>query len=178
MKRLKRWKKVLLGIIIVLAVVGIQFIPYGHAHSDPAVVAEPNWNSAGTRDIFFRACADCHSNETHWPWYSYVAPVSWLVQNDVSEGRAHLDVSMWGVQRRNHGRDAAGQVERGDMPLWYYLPMHPKAKLSKAEKTAFINGLKATFGAEREGRGRRRPGARQDRERQRENRGEREGDDD
>ncbi len=159
----------LLG-IFVLVFVGIQLVPYGHAHSNPAVVAEPQWDSAKTRETFFRACADCHSNETRWPWYSYVAPVSWLVQDDVTEGRIHLNVSMWGDQRRNHGRDAVEQVEQGEMPLWFYLPMHPEAKLSEEDKKAFISGLTATFGAEREG-GRGVRGREQDREPQREDEG-------
>ena len=66
----------------------IQFVPYGRDHTNPPVIAEPAWDSPQTRALFFRACADCHSNETTWPWYSTIAPASWLITRDVMEGRA------------------------------------------------------------------------------------------
>ena len=59
------------------AVVVMQLVPYGRDHSNPPVTAEPNWDSPETRALFKRACFDCHSNETVWPWYAYVAPFSW-----------------------------------------------------------------------------------------------------
>uniref|UniRef100_UPI0035646806 heme-binding domain-containing protein n=1 Tax=Sulfurovum sp. TaxID=1969726 RepID=UPI0035646806 len=59
----------ILGIVIIV-VISIQFIPYGKNHSNPSVVAEPMWDSPKTKELFVRACADCHSNETKWPWYS------------------------------------------------------------------------------------------------------------
>ena len=68
----------ILGVIVVV-VVGIQLIPYGRNHTNPPVVTEPQWDSPRTRELFTRACADCHSNETVWPWYSNLAPMSWLV---------------------------------------------------------------------------------------------------
>lgn len=142
---MKKLKKIILA-VIVLAVISIQFLPYGRGHTNPAVAAEPEWDSANTREVFYQACADCHSNETKWPWYSYVAPVSWLVKHDVGEGRQHLNVSMWGVQRRNHGDDAVEQVENAEMPPWYYAIMHHEAKLSDNDKQEFIKGLTATFG--------------------------------
>ena len=60
----------------------IQFVPYGRDHTNPPVIAEPAWDSPQTRALFFRACADCHSNETKWPWYSTIAPASWLITRD------------------------------------------------------------------------------------------------
>lgn len=142
---MKKLKKKILAVLVV-AIISIQFIPYGRGHSNPSVVTEPEWDSAKTREVFFRACADCHSNETKWPWYSYVAPVSWLVQQDVSEGREHLNISLWGAQKRNHGDDAVEQVEKGEMPLWYYGIIHREAKLSDNDKKEFLSGLAATFG--------------------------------
>ena len=74
-------KKIIL-IIIVVAVGGfllIQLVPFGRDHTNPPVVQEPNWDSPATRELAQRACFDCHSNETVWPWYSNIAPVSWLV---------------------------------------------------------------------------------------------------
>ena len=139
--------KILIGAFILFVL--IQFIPYGRDHANPAVVAEPQWDTPQTRALFMRACGDCHSNETKWPWYSHVAPVSWLVAHDVEEGRENLNTSTWGRQKRNKGYDAAEEVEEGDMPPFFYLPAHPEAQLDDAEKQQFISGLKATFGTKK-----------------------------
>lgn len=106
------------GILVVLLalLVGIQFVPYGKDHTNPKVVSEPQWDSPKTRATFIKQCGDCHSHETVWPAYSNFAPVSWLVQSDVEEGRSKLNVSMWGVQQKNRGADAAHEFEEGDMP--------------------------------------------------------------
>ncbi|WP_345970223.1 heme-binding domain-containing protein [Sulfurimonas sp. HSL1-6] len=132
-------------------VTAIQIIPFGHDHTNPPVMAEPAWDTPQTRTLFMRACADCHSNETVWPWYSHVAPVSWLVAHDVEEGREHFNVSLWGVQKKNDGDEAAEEVEENEMPPLVYLPTHPEARLTPEEKTALIAGLKATFGTEKHG---------------------------
>ena len=95
--------------------------------------------------MFHRACFDCHSNETTWPWYSNVAPVSWLVQRDVNGGRRHLNFTEWDHPQR-HGKDIESQVKPGDMPPWFYLPMHAAARLTDAEKQALIDGAEKTFG--------------------------------
>ena len=123
----------------------IQFIPYGHNHSDPPATAVPPWDTPNTRTLFRRACFDCHSNETVWPWYSNVAPVSWLVQNDVNGGRRHLNFTEWN-QPQQHATDVTAQVKQGDMPLWYYLPMHLAARLSSADKQALIDGAEKALG--------------------------------
>jgi mono/diheme cytochrome c family protein len=126
----------------------IQFIPYGRAHTNPPVIAEPPWDSPQTRDLAMRACADCHSNETTWPWYANVAPVSWLVQHDVDEGRATLNFSEWNRQQRR-ARESAEKVGEGEMPPSYYTALHPNARLSQAEIDALVRGLEATFGQRR-----------------------------
>jgi mono/diheme cytochrome c family protein len=140
-----RWKRWLAGGLGVG--LGIQLVPYGREHANPPVAREPAWDRPRTRELFFRACKDCHSHETVWPWYSFVAPASWLVQHDVDEARSHFDVSDWG-RERNHGDEAAAEVREGEMPLWYYLPAHPEAQLSDAERAELIAGLVATFGDE------------------------------
>jgi len=127
----------------------IQVIPFGHNHVNPPVIAEPTWDSPQTQALFRRACADCHSNETVWPWYSHIAPVSWLVVHDVEEGREHFNVSAWGAQKKNEGDDAAEEVEEDEMPPLVYLPTHPEARLTPEEKTRLVAGLKATFGSEK-----------------------------
>jgi mono/diheme cytochrome c family protein len=140
-------KNITLGILIGLIIGGlaIQFISYGHNHTNPPVAAEPQWNSQQTRDLAARACFDCHSNQTTWPWYSNIAPVSWLIQHDVQQGRAQLNFSQWGTAGRG-ADNAAEQIQRGTMPPSYYVLMHPTANLSAAEKQALIQGLNATTG--------------------------------
>ena len=135
-----------IALILIILLVAIQLIPYGKDHTNPKVVAEPQWDSPRTREIFMRACGDCHSNETKWPWYSNIAPLSWSIYHHVMEGREHFNVSMWGVQKENEGEDAAEEVEEGEMPLKSYLIAHPEARLSDSEKSELIEGLKRTFG--------------------------------
>jgi cytochrome c551/c552 len=126
----------------------IQFVPFGHDHTNPASIKEPGWDSPATRDLARRACFDCHSNETTWPWYSNVAPVSWLVQRDVNGGRRHLNFSEWDKPQR-HAANVADEVKTGDMPLWFYLPMHPKAKLTDEEKKALMEGAEKSLGPQK-----------------------------
>ena len=128
---------------VALALAGfllIQLVPYGRDHANPPVTGEPVWDSAATRALAVRACFDCHSNEVVWPWYSNVAPVSWLVQHDVDEARDKVNFSEWqtGVIRP---QQAATQVQRGNMPPKQYLPMHPTARLTAAERAQLAQGL-------------------------------------
>jgi hypothetical protein len=142
--RISKW-------VLIVAVL-IQLIPYGRNHTNPPVTKEPAWDSPGTRELFRRACFDCHSKQTVWPWYARVAPVSWLVQNDVDGGRGHLNFSQWDRQQ-HHAPDVAAQVKQGDMPLWYYRPMHPAAGLSNAEKQELMDGAQKTLGPQKAGEG-------------------------
>lgn len=135
---------------LAIAAIAIQFIPYGKNHTNPPVASEPQWDSSRTQELFKRACADCHSNETKYPWYSNIAPVSWLVAHDIDEGREHFNVSMWGIQKKNEAEDAAKEVREDEMPMWFYTIPHPEAKLSTTEKQELINGLEKTFGNEKE----------------------------
>jgi mono/diheme cytochrome c family protein len=132
-------------LLVLLAAVLIQFVPYGRDHTNPAKSAEPAWNSAATRELFHRACFDCHSNKTTWPWYSHIAPASWLVQRDVDEGRRHMNFTEWDLPQQ-HAKDIAEQVTTGEMPPWFYLPMHPAAKLTAAEKQALMDGAEKSLG--------------------------------
>lgn len=139
-------KKFALGLIVVFFL--IQLIPFGHDHINPAIQAEPQWDSPKTKELFDRACADCHSHTTNWPWYSNVAPLSWIIADHVMEGREHFNVSKWGVQKHNEGEEAAEEVEEGEMPIFGYTFTHPEARLSEEEKQRLIKGLEATFGRE------------------------------
>lgn len=128
-----------------IVLVGIQAIPYGREQTNPPVIAEPQWDSPVTRDLARRACYDCHSNETEWPWYSRVAPVSWLVSQDVDKGRAVLNFSEWQRPQEEAG-ESAGAVLEGEMPPWIYTVMHSHARLTDAEQTTLARGLRATLG--------------------------------
>ena len=135
--------------VIAVVVVGvvIQFVPYGRDHANPPVIEEPAWDSARTRDLAVAACFDCHSNETRWPWYSNVAPISWLLQRDVDEGREELNFSEWHTEQE--GDEAAETIRDGSMPPWQYTLTHPEARLSDTDLEALEAGLAATFGDHR-----------------------------
>ena len=129
--------------ICVLGALVIQLIPLDR--TNPPVVREPNWDSPQTRALAVRACFDCHSNETRWPWYSYVAPLSWWVYHDVREGRERLNFSAWGTGRFGVN-DIQREIRRGTMPPSTYRIAHPDANLTDAEKNALIQGLERTIG--------------------------------
>jgi cytochrome c551/c552 len=91
---------IVVGVLLVLFI-GIQFIPVNR--SNPPVTAQIKWDSPQTQVLARRACMDCHSNETIWPWYSYVAPASWLVYYDVQRGRSQINLSTLGTPRQGAG---------------------------------------------------------------------------
>lgn len=97
--------------------------------------------------VLRKACYDCHSNETVWPWYAHVSPVSWLVAHDVEDGRKHLNFSAW--QGYEEGRrlkkleEVAEEVAEGEMPMALYVPLHPEARLTEAEKKLLVDWAKA-----------------------------------
>ncbi len=137
------------ALAIVGLVVGLQLVPYGRNHSNPPVRQEPQWDSPETRKLAERACFDCHSNEVKWPWYSHVAPVSWLVQHDVDEGREYLNFSEFDRPQKE-AKKAAEELEEGEMPPGIYTPMHPEAVLTPEEKAQLIRSFEAMFGTEAE----------------------------
>jgi hypothetical protein len=122
----------------------IQFVPYGHDHANPPVTGEPAWDTPETRALAVRACYDCHSNETVWPWYSDIAPVSWLTTNHIVEGRGVLNFSTWD-QGFGDLREVTETIREGEMPPRYYTFLHSAARLSDAEQQQLIDGLRRTF---------------------------------
>ena len=90
--------------------------------------------------VLVRACVDCHSNHTDWPWYSHVPPVSWWIAQHVSEGREMLDFSKWDTysqwQRQDKLESMCGLISTGRMPPWQYTTMHPEARLTEKDKKA------------------------------------------
>ncbi|MCA0457688.1 MAG: heme-binding domain-containing protein [Chloroflexi bacterium] len=144
-------KRILLGIvgILVIGFVVLQLIPASAISSryaapgNPEVTYTIQWDSAETEQLARAACFDCHSHETNYPWYANIAPVSWLVNKDINEGRREMNFS---TGDDLEGGDMARQIQRGDMPLPIYLPLHPEANLTEAQKQALMDGLIATFG--------------------------------
>jgi len=132
--------------ILVVGMLAIQLVPYGRDHTNPPITGEPPWDSVATRELAVTACFDCHSNETVWPWYSNIAPLSWRVQRNVDEGRARLNLSEWGTRDQAAG-EIVEVVSEGEMPPWDYLILHPDARLSDADTQALVDGLSKTFGA-------------------------------
>jgi hypothetical protein len=143
--RFQTVSKVVLATGLALAGV-IQLVPYGRDHANPRVVREPAWDAPSTRTLAVRACFDCHSNETRWPWYSHVAPVSWLVQRDVDVGRRAVNFSEWDRAYEEAG-ESAEAVREGEMPLSIYVWLHPSARLAAEEKRRLADGLAATIGS-------------------------------
>ncbi len=103
-----------------------QAVPAGGLKVPPEIAA-----------VLKRSCMDCHSNQTAWPWYSYVAPVSWLVERDVRRGRDHMNLSEWNqydfTRQEKLLADIASAVKNSEMPVPQYTLIHRDAKLSGAE---------------------------------------------
>lgn len=139
--------KTILKVLAALAVFGlaIQAVPMNR--TNPPVQADVD-APAPVKAILKASCYDCHSNETVWPWYSKVAPVSWLVARDVSSGRRHVNFSAWNAYDADHRyaivSRAVKEIKRGKMPPWYYLIEHPAGKMTP-EKQAVLEAWAATF---------------------------------
>ena len=143
MKRL--FKLVVVSLAVLVGLFGlVQLVPYGRTHSNPPVISEPAWDSPRTRELAVRACFDCHSNETKWPWYANVAPMSWVVEYDIANGRSVINFSEW--NRPYPLAVYSGlSVRTGGMPIAKYKMAHPEAQLTPEETEALARGLDATL---------------------------------
>ena len=129
--------------------IAIQFVPYGRNHTNPPVVHEPTWNSRATRDLTRQICFNCHSNETVWPWYSKIAPISWMIFSDVDKARQKLNFSEWNNGERvgENSQIISYEVKNGEMPPIQYRFAHPEARLDDSGKRILADGLDATVKA-------------------------------
>lgn len=140
---MKKVRPYLLAVVVVL--LAIQFIPV--RKDNPPVTREIRWDSEATAQIARRACYDCHSNETTWPWYTAVAPISWRIAGHVEEARSKLNFSTW--DQPNENLDEVVEVlEEREMPLWDYILSHSEARLSDEEYDRLLAGVRATFAAD------------------------------
>jgi len=146
---MKPTKQMVLSVGLPLALlVALQLVPYGRDHTNPPARHVVAWNAEATRDLAMRACFDRHSNETRWPWYASIAPVSWRIQHNVREGREKLNFTALdpGSESASDVADEAPEmVTKGKMPPLDYLLMHPEAWMSSTDRRALATGLEATL---------------------------------
>ena len=131
-------KKVRIALVVlVVLLVGIQVVRPDRTNppEDPKMTLEAVLSPPAAVDaVLARACADCHSSRTKWPWYTQVAPVSWWVAQHVHEGRQEVSFSEWGkysLRRQAHKlEEMCEQMQKGEMPLGSYVKGHPEAEVS------------------------------------------------
>jgi len=140
---MKKVLSILVGVGILVFIL-IQFIPFGHEHTNPAMVSEPQWSSPEARALVKQNCFQCHSNETDWTWYSNIAPASWLIQFDVNEGRGQFNFSDW---NNNPGDlpEMTRAIKAGKMPPIQFTLFHPSARLNAQQKQDLINALTSSI---------------------------------
>ena len=134
-------RKVLLAVVALVAVVSIFTRPrFGEPSGAPLLSGARV--PVAVRAAIERSCRDCHSEATHFPWYSYIAPISWLVEKDVAQGREHLNLSRWSeyslIRRERCLSEIANQVQDGGMPLKSYTWIHRDAVLTPADIDAIF----------------------------------------
>ena len=138
MRNVIRIIAVVLGLVVVASLLSR---PHRSEKADAPLLEGANVPPR-VRAAIDRSCRDCHSEATHYPWYSYIAPISWLIKNDVEGGRKHLNFSTWSeysvIRRERCLSEIANQVQDGGMPMSIYTFMHRDAKLSKADVDAIF----------------------------------------
>ena len=142
LRTMRRPRSIAVAVVAVLVV--IQFKPV--TRDNPPVRNEIS-ASPEIMAIVTRACYDCHSNETEWPWYSHVAPISWFVAGHVAEGREHLNFSEWPAfdmdEQEHLFEEMEKEVEDKEMPLKSYLILHPDARLTPDDRQTLLRWIRA-----------------------------------
>jgi hypothetical protein len=135
----KRLGSIVLSGAALLAVCSVLVHPFGAIkaqRSDKPLLLDSTFDPQVVRTLE-KSCRNCHSEKTEWPWYSYVAPMSWMIENDVQRGRSHMDLSRWNGYNPEQQREILSKmsvlVRNRAMPLPRYLLLHPESKLSDAE---------------------------------------------
>lgn len=147
MKKMNK-KKIALAVVLILILMQFFTIDKSTLPVDPAkdfiAITKPNQE---LEEILKSACYDCHSNQTKYPWYSNIAPVSWWLKHHVDEASEHLNFSNWGdysVKRQDHKlEELYEEVEEGEMPLPSYIWLHGEANLTADQKEKLINWAKS-----------------------------------
>ena len=142
MKKILWWVAVIVPAIFILIQLGQPDRSNPPIDQSITIAAQAEF-ARPVSELIKASCFDCHSNETRWPWYSYVAPVSWLVADDVASGRRHLNFSEWGKYPKSKRVLKLGQiyeqVSKGDMPIQKYLFLHSDARLTAADRDSITD---------------------------------------
>ena len=129
------------AIILIIVFIAIQFVPVAHTnppvHLEQDLLEHSEFTSAQKR-LVKAACYDCHSNETVYPWYSYVAPMSFIIENHIVEGREELNFNafmIYSERKKEHKlEEIVEALDKGWMPLNGYVALHGEAKLSAEQR--------------------------------------------
>jgi len=140
-------RNILLGLLVVLALIQLIRIdkvnPASDAAQDFMTVVKP---PTAVANIFKNACYDCHSHQTTYPWYTNLAPVSWMIRSHIKGGRQHLNFSTWGTydaKKRQHKlEEIAEEVAEKNMPMKSYTWLHSEASLSTADRQLLVDWIK------------------------------------
>ena len=143
---MKFYKKVL--IVLLVAFVGIQFIPTNRNQSNEVLSSDISLTydvPENIQSILKTSCYDCHSNNTEYPWYNKIQPISWLLEGHVEEGKSDLNFSEFGSysirRQKSKLRSMESQIEHDEMPLSSYTLMNRNAKISDQEKLLLIDWI-------------------------------------
>lgn len=146
-------KKIFLGLIIILALMQFKSVD----KTNPPLIAEQDFFSTNTapaeiKALFKNACYDCHSNETKYPWYFNVAPISWWTRAHIDNAREELNFSIWNTysaKKRSHKiEESAEKITDKEMPLLSYIIAHPEARISEEERGIMATWLNSINGNE------------------------------
>ncbi len=147
---MKRWHWLLGGTAFLL--LAIQFVPNelpAVETNNPGDLIQSGVVGEDVAMLLKNSCYNCHSNESEYPWYSYVAPASWLVAKDVREAREELNFSTWKdydmIDQLGKLDDTYLEVEEGRMPMGIYTLMHPSAKLDEVQRQSIVEWAEATM---------------------------------
>ena len=132
-------------IIVLLALLGIQFIPIKKTNP---IITQDIQAPMEVKSILRNSCYNCHSNETKWPWYSNFAPVSWMIINDVDDARNKMNFSTWNKisfeKKEELKKDIWDEIRQEDMPLTLYTYVHPESKLDLLQKNIIKKWITGT----------------------------------
>ena len=132
----------------VIVLIAMQVVPYGRNRGNPPAARTVAFDSKHTESLARQACFDCHSNQTRWPWYASVAPISWRLYHDVTEGREHLNFSALD-KTSSHAHEAIQELRETivsrEMPPRDYLLLHPEARLTVKERHTLAAGLERSL---------------------------------
>ena len=141
---MSRMKKI--GLTVLILLIGIQFIQPARNENGQALptdISKTVFIPGNVKSLLQTACNDCHSNNTNYPWYTYVQPMGWIMNNHIQDGKKELNFSEFGSysgrRQQSKLKSIASQVKDDEMPMASYLLMHKNARLTKEQKTLIID---------------------------------------